>query len=280
MNKLIIKSFYQFNLKLADLYYQNISQYKWDYNKTKEEQINVPIKSQKECQLNPDEYLFFSCFANSLFCNCLDNFVGGYSNREPKIYKAPKLIFDNLLYFLKIKKKYKLDDRKISDILVIYDEIYTNKIKSIEKENNEINLDKNKNNIIDTSIQLAFYEEEEKRNKEIININHKTFTFFEFYKYYISSPDTALYFYNISFKCVYYSCIIVNIFSFKLTPVTQMNMSMNKKLGLMFIQNIIKAFKSHMRMIRAIMEALRRGMCQKNIYSLIPSYFRSELNIS
>ena len=198
LNKLIIKSFYQFNLKLADLYYQNISQYKWDYNKTKEEQINVPIKSQKECQLNPDEYLFFSCFANSLFCNCLDNFVGGYSNREPKIYKAPKLIFDNLLYFLKIKKKYKFDDRKISDILVIYDEIYTNKIKSIEKENNEINLDKNKNNIIDTSIQLAFYEEEEKKNKEIININHKTFTFFEFYKYYISSPDTALYFYNIS----------------------------------------------------------------------------------
>jgi hypothetical protein len=184
---------------LADLYYQNISQYKWDYNKTKEEQINVPIKSQKECQLNPDEYLFFSCFANSLFCNCLDNFVGGYSNREPKIYKAPKLIFDNLLYFLKIKKKYKFDDRKISDILVIYDEIYTNKIKSIEKENNEINLDKNKNsNNNDTSIQLAFYEEEEKRNKEIININHKTFSFFEFYKYYISSPDTALYFYNIS----------------------------------------------------------------------------------
>ena len=201
LNKLIIKSFYQFNLKLADLYYQNISQYKWDYNKTKEEQINVPIKSQKECQLNPDEYLFFSCFANSLFCNCLDNFVGGYSNREPKIYKAPKLIFESLLYFSKIKKKYKFKDRNISDILVVYDEIYTNKVKSIENGIiDEIKSDKNKNKNIanDASIQLAFYYEEEKKNNEIMNINHKTFTFFEFYKYYVSSPDIALYFYNIS----------------------------------------------------------------------------------
>ena len=31
-----------------------------------------------------------------------------------------------------------------------------------------------------------------------MNMNRKTFTFFEFYKYYDSSPEIPLYFYNIS----------------------------------------------------------------------------------
>ena len=197
LNKIIIKSFYEFNLNLAYLYYQKISQYKWDCNKTKEEQINIPIKSKKDCQLNDDEYLFLSSFANSLFCNCLDNFVGGYSTREPKIYQAPKLIFENLLYFLNLKKSYKFD-QKFSDFLDIYDEIFTNKIKNIGKED-PLNLEANKkDNNQNSSVQLAFYEEEEKKNKEIMNKNHKTFTFLEFYKYYIQSPDTASYFYNIA----------------------------------------------------------------------------------
>ena len=199
INKFLIKSFYEFNLNLAYLYYQKISQHKWDCEKTKEEQMKIPIKTKEESQLNDDEYLLLSSFANSLFCNCLDNFVGGYSNKEPKIYKAPKLIFENLLYFLNLKKSYKFDSQKFSDFLDIYDEIYTNKIKNIDQGKRGKNIDKNiKDNMQNSFVQLAFYEEEEKKNKEIINKNHKTFTFFEFYKYYVSSPDTALFFYNIA----------------------------------------------------------------------------------
>ena len=70
------------------------------FSKTKDENLKLEIKAEKDSGLNEYEYFFFSRFANSLICNCLENFVGGYSDNEPKIYKAPKLIFENLLYFL------------------------------------------------------------------------------------------------------------------------------------------------------------------------------------
>ena len=191
MNHFILESFYKFNLNFAYIYYTKISPYKGDYRISKEEQINSQLISQKDSELNPDEYLFFSCFGNSLFGNCLDNFIGGYSTKEPKIYKGPKLIFEHLLYFLRIKHLYDLADKRLPDILDIYDELYTNKIKDINNDNeqdNKININIKENN------QFLF----DTNDEEIKKINHKTFTFFEFYKYYVSNPDMAPYFYNIA----------------------------------------------------------------------------------
>ena len=209
LNKLIIKLFYEFNLRLANVYYKNISQYNGDFSKTKEEQINITIKSQKDSGLNADEYFFFSCFASSLFCNTLENFIGGYGKNEPKIYKAPKLIFEHLLYYLKIKLLYKKKAKSILNILSVYDEIYINKIKNIDdnKDDKEKNKDaikkvkKDKKGIdrkVETEKFIQFYDNEKKKASQIMNMNRKTFTFFEFYKYYVSSPEIPLYFYNIS----------------------------------------------------------------------------------
>ena len=188
INRFILESFYKFNLNLAYIYYSKISPYKGDYHISKEEQKNLPLIPQNESGLNSDEYLFFSCFGNSFFGNCLDNFVGGYSPKEPKIYKAPKLIFENLLYLLKIHKYSEHKNHIFPDILEIYDELYTNKIKDINKENENNIKNKDTNNAI-----LV-----DSNDDEIKKINHKTFTFYEFYKYYASNPDMAPYFYNIA----------------------------------------------------------------------------------
>ena len=197
MNHFILESFYQFNLGLAFIYYERVSKDKGDYRKTKEEQINTPLKTFKESGLNPEEYYFFTCFGNSLFGNCLDNFVGGYSTREPKIYKAPKLIFENLIYFMKMKTLYDLKDKRMPDILDVYDELYTNKIKDINEENKKDSKNKSKS-LNEVSSAKEFTDEEIAKAERIKNINHKTFTFLEFYKYYASNPDIALYFYNIA----------------------------------------------------------------------------------
>jgi hypothetical protein len=88
-----------------------------------------------------------------------------------------------------------MNDLKNEDkinILKIYDEIYTNKIK-----NDDIQEQKNDEELKEGNIQIHYYNMEEILRKKIQNINHKTFTFFEFYKYYISSDDIKLYFYNI-----------------------------------------------------------------------------------
>ena len=192
INHSILESFYKFNLNLVYLYYQKVSQYKGDYNISKEDQINMSLKSQKDCDLSPDEYIFFTSFGNSLFNNRLDNFVGGYSTREQIIYKAPKLIFENLLYLIKIKKYYNLEEKKIFDILDIYDELYRNKINDINEINSKSSIE------IDITSPPELCGVEKLKEEKIWNINRKTFTFFEFYKYYVSSPEISLYFYNIA----------------------------------------------------------------------------------
>ena len=160
MNRLILSFFYQFNLNLSFKYYKDISKYNGDYQMTKEQQINAKIKSQQETNLSDGEYLFISSFGKSVFGYNLDNFIGGYSSLEPKIYKGSKLIFENLIYFIKIKKLYDLEGKRMLDVLDFYDEIYNEYIYK--------------------------------------DIDYNTFTFFEFYKYYFTSQDIALYFYNIS----------------------------------------------------------------------------------
>ena len=185
------RSFLQFNLNLAHLYYQKVSGYNGDYNISKEDQVNKPLKTEDKSGLNKEEYVFLKSFGNSLYGNCLDNFVGGYSSREPKIYQASKLIFENLLYNLKIKKNNKSEEEKITDILVIYDEIYSNKKYNYENKN-LVNNQKN------SEQPLKFMEENKIEDDAIRNINYRTLTFFEFYKHYLSSKDIEQYFYNIA----------------------------------------------------------------------------------
>ena len=108
---------------------------------------------------------------------------------------------------LKIKKYYNLDEKKFLDILDVYDELYRNKIKDIDEDEKVDNKNDNKNKKsnsrksskeVEITSPQEFTEEEKLKEEEIRNMNHKTFTFFEFYKYYVSSPEIALYFYNIA----------------------------------------------------------------------------------
>ena len=124
-NREILDAFYRFNLNISYLYYLKISKYNGDYNISKEDNI----KSKEESNLDEEEYLFLSSFSNSVYCNSLINFVGGYSPKVPKIYKTPKRIFENLLAL----KKIFINDKEeyFENILGIYDLIYNIKGKKI-----------------------------------------------------------------------------------------------------------------------------------------------------
>jgi len=184
LNRLILDAFYQFNLNIAYIYYLKISSYNGDYRVSKEDQ-DVKIKSKDESGLNDDEYLFFSSFSNSLYCNVLGNIIGGYSSKEPTIYKTPKRIFEKLLTLKKIVGK----DEYFQNILDIYDSVYISK----EKVKNDKNSKKNEKN--QKKVENVNPENSE-TNKED---KYKTIvTFLEFYKHYFNSPTMANYFYNIS----------------------------------------------------------------------------------
>ena len=103
-NHIILELFYQFSLNFTYIYYKYFSSYNGNFNLSKEQQINLKPKPQNETGLKDEEYLFFIGFHNSIFGYCLDNLIGGYSSLEPIINKGSKLIFENLLYYLKIKK--------------------------------------------------------------------------------------------------------------------------------------------------------------------------------
>ena len=122
-NRRIQNAFYQFNLEISYEYYECISKYNGNYNLNKDEQIKTP-KTLKESGLNEDEYLFFILFSRTLYCNILNNFVGGYSSNEPVIYKTPRIIFEN---FITLKKSSNISDDTNSllyNYFDIIDEIY------------------------------------------------------------------------------------------------------------------------------------------------------------
>lgn len=194
LNRAILDSFYQFNLNIAYLYYSRVSTYNGDYRISKEEE-DVNIKTKEQSGLNDDEYLFFSEFRNSLFCNGLGNFIGGYSYKDPKIYKASKRIFEKLLALKKVSGG---REEYFYNILDIYDSVYLTKNKSEpEVENN-----------FQKKVEKFSKKEEKKNSKknEMIQENNiikkedkykTTITFLEFYKYYFNSPKMASYFYSI-----------------------------------------------------------------------------------
>ena len=59
-------------------------------------------------------------FSNTLYCNILNNFVGGYSNDEPLLYKTPRLIFENFLNIKKLPSDLKNDNNYLDIIDIIY----------------------------------------------------------------------------------------------------------------------------------------------------------------
>ena len=197
LNRSILDAFYQFNLSIAYIYYLKVSTYNGDYRLSKEKQ-DIKIKTREESGLNEDEYLFFFSFSNSLYCNVLGNFIGGYSKNEPIIYKAPKRIFEKLLTLKKILN----DEKYFQYILDIYDSVYI-----IKNESQEMNLEKNDKN--QKRNEKSGKKRENKYDK-LININQESnenlnkedkyktiITFLEFYKYYFTSPKIANYFYYI-----------------------------------------------------------------------------------
>ena len=172
-NSRIYNAFYQFNLDIAYEYYQKISKYNGNYTTNK----NNKIKEIKESGLNEDDYLFYSLFNNSYICNILNNFVGGYSENEPLIYKTPRLIFENFIYLKKSSNKYKnvLLNEYYFDII---DEIYEKK----DKEKNITFLDfykYYKNNLVTKIYDLVSNKYVEAK---INKVNRQNIKYFYEYK--------------------------------------------------------------------------------------------------
>ena len=130
-NHKIQEAFYEFNLEISYQYFQSISTYNGNYLLNKDEKIKE-LKSIKESGLNKKDYLFFSLFSETFYCNILNIFVGGYSKEEPVLYKTPRIIFENFIYF---KKLFSDSNDKFKDnYLDLIDEIYISKEKMKEKK--------------------------------------------------------------------------------------------------------------------------------------------------
>ena len=129
-NRRIQNAFYQFNLDISYEYYEKISNYNGNYILNKNSQLRKP-KTSQESGLNEEEYLFYYLFSKSLYCNILNNFVGGYSSKEPLLYKAPRIIFENFMTLKKISnnKNQTNDNKLLDDYLDIIDKIYIQKDK-------------------------------------------------------------------------------------------------------------------------------------------------------
>ena len=194
INRALLNAFYYFNLNISYIYYLKVSTYNGDYTIPKEEQDKT-IKTKEQSGLNDDEYLFFSSFSNSLFCNVLGNFVGGYSTKEPTIYKTPKRIFEKLIT---LKKIWGGKEDCFKYILDIYDSVYIDKnfeeeipekIEKNPKKNEKTSKkDKKKSEaaiIIPEKIEI---KKEDSEYKTLI-------TFLEFYKFYYSKNITNYIYY-------------------------------------------------------------------------------------
>ena len=194
INRALLNAFYYFNLNISYIYYLKVSTYNGDYTIPKEEQDKT-IKTKEQSGLNDDEYLFFSSFSNSLFCNVLGNFVGGYSTREPTIYKTPKRIFEKLIT---LKKIWGGKEDCFKYILDIYDSVYIDKNfdeeipekieKNPKKNEKSSKKDKKKSEAAIIIPEKVEVKKEDSEYKTII-------TFLEFYKFYYSKNITNYLYY-------------------------------------------------------------------------------------
>ena len=134
-NEIIQEAFYKFNLEISYQYFQYISCYNGNYKIDKYELIQRK-KSNNECSLNANDYLFLDLFSNTLFCNILINFVGGYSKNEPLLYKTPRLIFDNFISLKKMMNNMKIQSENLTkNFFDIIDNIYIDKDKEAKEKN-------------------------------------------------------------------------------------------------------------------------------------------------
>ena len=118
-NRKIQNAFYSFMLDISFEFFRSVSKYSGDRENTRK----IEIKSKDECNLNEDEYLFFSLFQKTYFCKVLMNFIGGFNKEELLIYRTPKMIFENLMNIRKLSEKVSLS--KLSDnFYELIDEIY------------------------------------------------------------------------------------------------------------------------------------------------------------
>ena len=136
-NNDIQEAFYQFNLEISFLYFQDISKYNGDYRMDKNSQFSG-LKDFQETYLNKNDYLFLILFSNTFYCNILNNFVGGYSKDEPLLYKTPRIIFDNFISLKKILAHMDIkNDNLTKNSFDIIDNIYINKnLDNTPKEKN------------------------------------------------------------------------------------------------------------------------------------------------
>ena len=195
LNRSILDAFYQFNLNISFFYYLKVSTYNGNYRISKLDQ-DSHIKSKEDSGLNDDEYLFFYSFSSSSYYKDLENFIRGYSPKVPKICKTPIRIFENLMSLKKILYLMNIKEEYFEHILDIYDSVYIKQdSKGIEKifEKNKIKDDKKGQKSNENLNQINVESKKEGKDK------NKTFvSFFNFYKYYYSSPNIRNYFYNIS----------------------------------------------------------------------------------
>ena len=127
-NRKIQNAFYCFMLDISYEFFRNVSKYSGECENTRK----IDIKSKEECNLNEDEYLFYSLFYKTDFYKVLTNFVGGFEKEELLIYRTPKMIFENLMNIRRLAEKMSLS--KLSDNFYdLIDEIYgkPNNVKDI-----------------------------------------------------------------------------------------------------------------------------------------------------
>jgi hypothetical protein len=160
-NDYIQECFYKFNIEISYLHYKYVSKYNGNYKISKNGQINSKIKTAEEAELKKMDYIFLKKFSETLYCNVLNNIVGGYSNMEPVLYKAPRIIFE---IFISLKK------------------ILNNKMAN---NSNSINFTKNLFKIIDN-----IYMNKSKGNEKI---KEKNITFLNFYKFYNDNLKKIIY---------------------------------------------------------------------------------------
>ena len=134
-NYMIQEAFYQFNLDISILFFQNISKYNGDYRASKTMQLRNK-KSYIESGLNKIDFLFLNLFSQTYYCNILNIFVGGYSDKEPVLYKVPRLIFDYFISLKRILKNNFINNENLTkNYFKIIDYIYFNNNIKINENN-------------------------------------------------------------------------------------------------------------------------------------------------
>ena len=131
-NRKIQNSFYSFMLSISYEFFSSISKYSGDVENNRK----IDIKSKEECNLNEDEYLFYSLFSNTDYHKVLNNFIGGFAKGELLIYRTPKMIFENLINIKKLLESNEKNPSKVSKLSKLSDNFYELIDEIYEKKNN------------------------------------------------------------------------------------------------------------------------------------------------